>query len=181
MTRRQKPFGARPEAAAERVAGGGLLHRRTLLKLERWRRGDRGRARRHRGRANGISGGPAMDAGAGSSHERLRAAVEVRGARPAQRLAALRRYGACVGRVFHPTRAARGDDHAQRASLRAPSQRYIDPAAHRLAIHGLVRQPLVFSVDDLLRYPMTTYTRFIECSGNSLFNAFPSRGRCRPG
>ena len=31
MTRRQKRFGARPEAAAERVAGGGLLHRRTLL------------------------------------------------------------------------------------------------------------------------------------------------------
>ena len=34
MTRRQKRFGARPEAAAERVAGGGLLHRRTLLKLD---------------------------------------------------------------------------------------------------------------------------------------------------
>ena len=31
MTRRQKRFGARPEAAAERLAGGGLLHRRTLL------------------------------------------------------------------------------------------------------------------------------------------------------
>ncbi len=31
MTRIQKRFGAWPEAAAERVAGGGLLRRRTLL------------------------------------------------------------------------------------------------------------------------------------------------------
>src|SRR5205807_9747841 len=32
----------------------------------------------------------------------------------------------------------------------------IDPDQHRLAIHGLVRQPMVFSVDALLRYPMVT-------------------------
>ena len=43
----------------------------------------------------------------------------------------------------------------------------IDPAQHRLVIHGLVKQPLMFTVENLLRYPMTTLTTFIECGGNS--------------
>ena len=29
----------------------------------------------------------------------------------------------------------------------------IDPATHRLVIHGMVRQPLQFTMDDLMRYP----------------------------
>jgi sulfane dehydrogenase subunit SoxC len=47
----------------------------------------------------------------------------------------------------------------------------IDPEWHRLAIHGLVRQPLIFTVEDLLRYPMVSRICFLECSGNSFFNA----------
>ncbi len=43
----------------------------------------------------------------------------------------------------------------------------IDPARHELLIHGLVRRPLIFRYDDLLRYPMETRIAFIECSGNS--------------
>jgi sulfane dehydrogenase subunit SoxC len=43
----------------------------------------------------------------------------------------------------------------------------IDPAKHRLAIHGLVKQPLVFDLDALARYPMTTRVNFVECGGNS--------------
>jgi len=43
----------------------------------------------------------------------------------------------------------------------------IDPKEHRLLIHGLVARPLMFTVDSLLRYPMTTHTHFVECSGNS--------------
>lgn len=43
----------------------------------------------------------------------------------------------------------------------------IDVATHRLAIHGLVERPLTFSVEDLLRYPMTSRQVFIECGGNS--------------
>lgn len=43
----------------------------------------------------------------------------------------------------------------------------IDPSQHRLAIHGLVKQPLMFTVDNLLRYPMRSATIFIECGGNS--------------
>jgi sulfane dehydrogenase subunit SoxC len=44
----------------------------------------------------------------------------------------------------------------------------IDPRQHRLLLHGLVARPLTFSMESLWRYPMTTRTYFIECSGNSL-------------
>jgi sulfane dehydrogenase subunit SoxC len=43
----------------------------------------------------------------------------------------------------------------------------IDPEAHRLLIHGLVRRPLVFTLDALLRYPMESRIAFVECAGNS--------------
>lgn len=43
----------------------------------------------------------------------------------------------------------------------------IDPAQHRLVIHGKVRQPLMFTVEDLLRYPMQSCLVFLECGGNS--------------
>jgi sulfane dehydrogenase subunit SoxC len=43
----------------------------------------------------------------------------------------------------------------------------IDPAQHRLVIHGLVKRPLMFNVEDLERYPMTSRIGFVECGGNS--------------
>ena len=43
----------------------------------------------------------------------------------------------------------------------------IDPSQHRLLIHGMVRRPLIFTVDALLRYPMVSRIHFLECSGNS--------------
>jgi sulfane dehydrogenase subunit SoxC len=43
----------------------------------------------------------------------------------------------------------------------------IDPKVHRLVIHGLVRRPLEFSLETLLRYPMTSRIAFLECGGNS--------------
>jgi sulfane dehydrogenase subunit SoxC len=42
----------------------------------------------------------------------------------------------------------------------------IDPAAHRLMIHGLVERPLVFDIDALSRYPLVSRIQFLECSGN---------------
>lgn len=48
----------------------------------------------------------------------------------------------------------------------------VDPAVHKLLIHGLVERPLKFSTEALLRYPMVSAIRFIECSGNSFFNTF---------
>ncbi len=43
----------------------------------------------------------------------------------------------------------------------------IDPNQHQLLIDGLVTTPLLFSVKDLLRYPMVSRICFIECGGNS--------------
>ncbi|MBI4400024.1 MAG: sulfite dehydrogenase [Nitrospirae bacterium] len=43
----------------------------------------------------------------------------------------------------------------------------IDPARHRLLVHGLVERPMVFTVDDLKRLPAVSRLAFIECSGNS--------------
>ena len=51
----------------------------------------------------------------------------------------------------------------------------IDPAQHKLVIHGLVKQPLVYTVESLARYPMVTRMHFVECSGNSapMFSSEP--------
>ena len=43
----------------------------------------------------------------------------------------------------------------------------IDPEKHRLVIHGLVKQPLVFTLDTLGRYPTVSRMAFVECGGNS--------------
>ena len=43
----------------------------------------------------------------------------------------------------------------------------IDPAQHELFIHGMVKRPLTFPLETLLRYPMETHIYFIECAGNS--------------
>jgi len=43
----------------------------------------------------------------------------------------------------------------------------IDPSQHNLVINGLVRQPLVFRYEDLLKYQMVSRIHFLECSGNS--------------
>jgi sulfane dehydrogenase subunit SoxC len=52
----------------------------------------------------------------------------------------------------------------------------IDPAAHRLVIHGMVRQPLEFSYEDLLAYPLQSRIYFLECSGNSGANTGATAG-----
>src|SRR5947207_397690 len=43
----------------------------------------------------------------------------------------------------------------------------IDPKEHRLMIHGMVDRPLVFTMDDLKRFPSVTRYHFIECAGNN--------------
>ncbi|CUU16753.1 sulfite dehydrogenase [Bradyrhizobium barranii] len=42
----------------------------------------------------------------------------------------------------------------------------IDPAQHRLMMHGLVERPLIFTMDDLRRFPSESRIHFLECSGN---------------
>jgi sulfane dehydrogenase subunit SoxC len=54
----------------------------------------------------------------------------------------------------------------------------INPDAHRFLIHGLVKRPLVFTMEALARYPMTSRIAFVECAGNSggLYGAKPADG-----
>ena len=42
----------------------------------------------------------------------------------------------------------------------------INPEAHRLLIHGLVKRSLVFTLESLSRYPTESRIAFIECAGN---------------
>lgn len=42
----------------------------------------------------------------------------------------------------------------------------INPERHQLMIHGLVRNPRVYKLQDLLRFPSVTKFYFVECSGN---------------
>src|SRR5271170_7895112 len=54
----------------------------------------------------------------------------------------------------------------------------IDPDLHRFVIHGLVKRPLIFTMEALARYPMVSDIAFIECAGNSgpLFSPEPMQG-----
>ena len=42
----------------------------------------------------------------------------------------------------------------------------IDPATHELLMHGLVDQPLVYTIDDLQALSVRFALHFVECSGN---------------
>lgn len=52
----------------------------------------------------------------------------------------------------------------------------IDPAQHRLLIHGMVERPLVLTVEEIRRLPAVSRTHFIECSGNSSSEWGPKTG-----
>jgi len=43
----------------------------------------------------------------------------------------------------------------------------VDPAKHRLMINGLVDRELVFTMEDLMRFPRENRTYFLECAANS--------------
>src|SRR6185437_2573079 len=51
----------------------------------------------------------------------------------------------------------------------------IDPAQHKLVIHGMVKQPLEFTLETVSRYPLVTRPHFVECAGNSagIFSSEP--------
>jgi sulfane dehydrogenase subunit SoxC len=59
------------------------------------------------------------------------------------------------------------DLHYERSHSGNPD---LDPAKHRLLVHGMTRNQLVFTVDDLMRMPSITRTVFIECTGNGWEN-----------
>ncbi len=43
----------------------------------------------------------------------------------------------------------------------------LDPSQHNLAVHGLVAEPKIYSMDDILRLPSVSRVHFIECGANS--------------
>jgi sulfane dehydrogenase subunit SoxC len=45
----------------------------------------------------------------------------------------------------------------------------IDPEQHRLMLHGLVDSPLIFTMEDIRRFPSESRIHFIECSGNPVY------------
>ena len=76
--------------------------------------------------------------------------------------------GSPVGSSLTPLHSLSGtitpsDLHFERHHAGVPA---IDPAAHRLVIHGLVDRPLSLSVEDIRRFPQVTRVHFVECSGN---------------
>lgn len=54
--------------------------------------------------------------------------------------------------------------HFERHHSGAPN---VDPAQHRLMIHGMVRNPLILTMDDIMRFPSVSRIHFIECGANS--------------
>ena len=44
---------------------------------------------------------------------------------------------------------------------------HIDPAQHRLMINGLVDTPLLFTMEDILRFPRENHVYFLECAANT--------------
>jgi len=87
------------------------------------------------------------------------------------KLLAVSRFNDWVGEkiLYSPTRVARTYDPAQRAA--ALPNYFISrtmpvlehPVAWRFKVDGLVRQPLVLSLDDLLRMPRVSYTVKHHC------------------
>ncbi len=146
----------------ERVAGGGLLHRRALL-------------------VAGAASAGGLSAGLGAA-TLLRSPTAMRepGA-PLSAYGARARSSEAIGRLVPDL------PFAGSGSSRTPLERLegtitpnglhferhhngvptIDPNTHELLIHGLVRQPLLFRYEDLLRYPRESRILFLECSGNS--------------
>jgi len=43
----------------------------------------------------------------------------------------------------------------------------IDPQDYRLMVHGLVERPMLFTLDDLKRFPRVNRIHFLECAANS--------------
>ena len=147
----------------DQIAGGGILHRRSLLKAagagvaagflvpvqaaEDWMT--------HTGEAQSEYGSP-------SKFARLKR--EQTGGHA---------FGPEAGSSSTPLQDLNGTItpnslHFERHHSGIPA---IDPRKHKLTIFGHVTRPLQFSYEDLLSYPMETHFYFLECSGNSYRNS----------
>jgi sulfane dehydrogenase subunit SoxC len=55
------------------------------------------------------------------------------------------------------------DLHFERHHAGVPA---IDPQKYQLLIHGMVEKPMIFTLQDLKRFPSVSRIAFLECSGN---------------
>lgn len=156
------------------AAGGGLLSRRRLL-------------------GGGLAAGAVAAAGSLGLVEAVRAeaalpawqtepGLEVRPyGVPDSHEADVRRAIIQVYKELAPAYSFSGTPlHLLRGTITPPGLHYevhhggrpeLDPARHRLRIHGLVERPLAFDLEALERYPMISRVHFLECAGNSFMNA----------
>ena len=159
----------------ERVAGNGLLHRRLFLTAM----------------AGGAAATPVLAGAAAAEPLAVESWMKTPGA-PFTGYGQPSKYEAKVTRIFTSapgtggTGSSRTPHHLLNGTITPSGLHYershsgipdINPDAHRLLIHGLVRQPLVFTLDDLGRYPMHSRIAFLECAGNSgaLFAKEPAK------
>lgn len=151
-----------------KAAGNGLIHRRHLLGL-----GLSGLGMAAAGQALGADNGPRFEIPAWSRQP---------GPGPSaygKRSSHTDHIGRLAGNpnpIYPGGSASRTPLHQLQGTITPNSLHFerhhagipdIDPAAHQLVINGLVRQPLAFSYEDLLAYPMISRIYFLECSGNS--------------
>jgi len=147
----------------DQVAGGGILHRRSLLKAA----------------AAGVAGGFLIPVRAGQDWMTHAGEAQSEYGSPSE-FARLKReqtgghaFGPEAGSSSTPLQDLNGTItpnslHFERHHSGIPA---IDPGKHKLTIFGNVAQPLRFSYEDLLSYPMETHLYFLECSGNSYRNS----------
>lgn len=45
----------------------------------------------------------------------------------------------------------------------------IDPAQHRLVVHGLTEREMIFTIEEIRQFPSESRIYFLECSGNPVF------------
>ncbi len=143
------------------AAGNGLLSRRALLKVPA--AGGAGLLAASAGGAERDAwmhapGAPMSESGAPSIHEDVRR-LGVASAPGTTGTGVSRTPLEHLEGIITPSRL-----HFERHHSGIPD---IDPAAHRLVIHGLVERPLQFDLDSLARYPTVSRIQFLECSGNS--------------
>ncbi|PZU09808.1 sulfite dehydrogenase [Sphingomonas sp.] len=152
----------RSDTPDEAVAGGGLIHRRSLLVAG---------ALSASGLGATLKAAPARN----SPASMLEPGAPLSGyGEPGPAAAAIQRIVPAL--PFPGTGSSRTPLHLLEGTITPNGLHFerhhngipdLDPATHELLVHGLVRQPLSFRYEDLLRYPRESRILFLECSGNS--------------
>lgn len=161
--------------APEEVAGNGLLHRRALLTRGVAVAGAMGTGLSANGAAAEVLTEPQWGLEAGQDTPAYQ--VPSKFARNVTRTLSNPKFEprSSIARTPHHLLDGTTTPNGLHFTINHTGVPDIDPGAHRLLIHGLVKRPLVFTLDALLRYPTISRPAFMECGGNSapLFSPKP--------